>query len=68
MQLSPLISLLFSVIMHVLRVLLAEDNPLDQDIAEKMLRMLGHNVDVVANCAEAVLAVERAAYDLVIME
>ncbi|MCK9441007.1 MAG: response regulator [Methanothrix sp.] len=53
---------------RVLRVLLAEDNHLDQIIALKMLRMLGHDVDTVENGAEAVLAAGRVAYDLLIMD
>ncbi|MCK9567255.1 MAG: response regulator [Methanothrix sp.] len=53
---------------RVLRVLLAEDNHLDQKIASKMLRMLGHDVDTVENGADAVLAAGRVAYDLLIMD
>ena len=53
---------------RVLRVLLAEDNHLDQKITGRMLRMLGHDVDTVENGAEAVLAVEHVAYDLLIMD
>ena len=53
---------------RVLRVLLAEDNLMDQEITGKMLRMLGHDVDTVGNGAEAVLAVEHVAYDLLIMD
>jgi len=53
---------------RVLRVLLAEDNLMDQEITGRMLRMLGHDVDTVENGAEAVLAVENVAYDLLITD
>lgn len=53
---------------RVLRILLAEDNLMDQEITGKMLRTLGHDVDTVENGAEAVLAVEHVAYDLLIMD
>ena len=53
---------------RVLRVLLAEDSRMDQEIAVRMLRMLGHDVDIVKNGAEAVLAAGRVAYDLLILD
>jgi CheY-like chemotaxis protein len=54
--------------MRVLRILLAEDNILDQKIAIAILRKLGHSVDIVDNGAQAILAVGMAVYDLVIMD
>jgi len=53
---------------RVLRILLAEDNPTDQEITGKMLKMLGHCVDTVENGAEAVAAAGRVDYDLFIMD
>ena len=53
---------------RVFRVLLADDDHLDQEITGRMLRMLGHDVDIVENGAEAVLAAGRVAYDLLIMD
>jgi len=53
---------------RTLRILLADDNLLDQVITAKMLKMLGHFVDTVENGADAVLAAGRVVYDLLIMD
>jgi CheY-like chemotaxis protein len=53
---------------RILRILLAEDDPIDQQISAKMLRMMGHAVDLAKNGAEAVQAVGRETYDLVVMD
>jgi len=51
-----------------LRVLVAEDNVVNQKVAQKMLLNLNCNVDCVANGAEAVEAVRKTDYDLVFMD
>jgi signal transduction histidine kinase/DNA-binding response OmpR family regulator len=51
-----------------LHVLLAEDNPINQRVAELMLTRRGHVVDIVDNGADAVRAVHEVAYDLVLMD
>ena len=50
------------------RVLVAEDNPVNQKVARLMLEKCGCRVDVVENGALAVDAVATGAYDLVLMD
>ena len=49
-------------------VLVAEDNPTNQDVAQGMLRKFGCRVDVVSNGHEAVQAFSKRTYDLVFMD
>ncbi|WP_244876733.1 ATP-binding protein [Winogradskya consettensis] len=51
-----------------LHILLAEDNPVNQRVAQLMLTRRGHRVDIVATGAAAVEAVAATAYDLVLMD
>lgn len=50
------------------RILLAEDNEVNQLVAVGMLTSLGYQSEVVTNGAEAVAAVERGGFDLVLMD
>jgi CheY-like chemotaxis protein len=51
-----------------LRLLLAEDNPVNQRLAVRILEKWGHSVAVAANGRKAVEAWEREAFDLVLMD
>ena len=51
-----------------LRILLAEDNPTNRELALLMLGRLGYAADVAENGAEAVDAVRSKSYDLVLMD
>ncbi|RMG44214.1 MAG: response regulator [Acidobacteria bacterium] len=51
-----------------LRILVAEDNPVNQKVAERMLARLGHRVTLVANGKAAVEAVRAERFDLVLMD
>ncbi|MDY6952893.1 MAG: response regulator, partial [Thermodesulfobacteriota bacterium] len=51
-----------------IRILLAEDNMTNQRVALHILEKFGFRADAVANGKEALKALERASYDLVLMD
>jgi CheY-like chemotaxis protein len=52
----------------LLRVLLAEDNPVNQMVATHQLRKLGCEIEVASNGVQALAAWERGAHDLIFMD
>jgi len=53
---------------HPLRILLAEDNLVNQKLALRLLSQMGYRADVAANGIEAIEAVQRQRYDVVLMD
>ena len=53
---------------HPLRILLAEDNVVNQKLALRLLAQMRYEADVAHDGAEAVRAVEAAEYDVVLMD
>ena len=51
-----------------LRLLVAEDHPVNQKVARQMLERLGHEVVIAANGREAVDRAAREAYDAILMD
>jgi CheY-like chemotaxis protein len=51
-----------------LRILLAEDNLVNQRLATRILQKRGHEVVVAANGSEALAALERGVFDVVLMD
>jgi two-component system sensor histidine kinase/response regulator len=51
-----------------LSILLAEDNSVNQKLAIRLLEKRGHKVDLASNGREALSALEKGTYDLVLMD
>ena len=51
-----------------LRILVAEDNIVNRKVVMNVLGKLGHSADAAVNGLEAVRAVDRVAYDLILMD
>ncbi|WP_363318187.1 ATP-binding protein [Nostoc sp. NMS4] len=53
---------------HKLRILVTEDNLVNQKIALKQLQSLGYSADIAANGKEALQLLEKIPYDLILMD
>ena len=53
---------------HPLRILLAEDNAVNQKLALRILEQMGYRADVASNGLEAVESIERQKYDVILMD
>jgi signal transduction histidine kinase/ligand-binding sensor domain-containing protein/CheY-like chemotaxis protein len=53
---------------QVLRILLAEDNPVNQRVAARLLEKRGHQVALAANGREALAWLDRERFDLILMD
>lgn len=51
-----------------MRILLAEDNAVNQKLAQRMLERSGYRADVAGNGLEAIPALERQPYDVILMD
>ena len=65
---APLEALDAPAAMHLTRVLVAEDNSVNQMVAVRLLERLGCRVDVAGNGAEAVQMATRLPYSLIFMD
>lgn len=54
--------------MQNVRILLAEDNDVNSKLATRMLNRLGYAVDPVVNGRQAIIALQKRVYDLVLMD
>jgi CheY-like chemotaxis protein len=54
--------------LHPLRILLAEDNAVNQKLATRLLAQLSYEVDVVGDGLQAIAALEDDGYDVVLMD
>jgi signal transduction histidine kinase/DNA-binding response OmpR family regulator len=53
---------------HPLRILLAEDNVVNQKLALRLLQQMGYRADLASNGIEAIECVQRQPYDVVLMD
>jgi CheY-like chemotaxis protein len=51
-----------------LRILLAEDNAVNQEVAQQMLQKRGHTVTIASNGREALKLVSQSEFDLILMD
>jgi CheY-like chemotaxis protein len=54
--------------MDQIRILLAEDNPVNQKVAELMLRRIGYEIDIESNGQEAIESLKKNHHHIVLMD
>jgi CheY-like chemotaxis protein len=64
----PTGTVIHPIVEHRLRILLAEDNPVNQKVVSMMLEQNGHEVTVVDNGKQAVEAFQTGSFNLVFMD
>jgi CheY-like chemotaxis protein len=53
---------------HPLRILIAEDNAVNQKLAIRMLEQMGYRADLASNGLEAIESITRQPYDVIFMD
>lgn len=53
---------------HSLNILLAEDNPVNQKVAVRLLERMGHKVSIAGNGRQALEVFEREKFDVILMD
>ncbi len=53
---------------HPLRILLAEDNVVNQKLALRLLQQMGYRADLASNGLEVIESLQRQSYDVVLMD
>jgi len=53
---------------HPLRILVAEDNPVNQKLALRILSQMGYRADIAGNGLEVLQSLERQTYDVILMD
>jgi signal transduction histidine kinase/DNA-binding response OmpR family regulator len=53
---------------HPLKILVAEDNPVNQRVISLLLERLGYRIEIAANGLEVLAALERTNFDLILMD
>jgi CheY-like chemotaxis protein len=53
---------------HPLRILLAEDNQVNQKLALRILEQMGYRADIASNGLETIESIERQTYDVILMD
>jgi CheY-like chemotaxis protein len=51
-----------------LKILLAEDNPVNQKLANRLFEKMGYSIDIATNGIEVLEAIQKQSYDLIFMD